>query len=101
MSDGLVFDKASYSKGDTITVTVTDSTRRQPVPAVPAVSETVNVSGTTHEGGTVTGSFVVNTPAVPAIPGDAPGTVSDSDGRPYALVAGSDTGSVAKYTAIA
>lgn len=101
MVDGLVFDKPAYNKGETITVTVTDSTRRLPVAEVPPKSETVDVTGTTHAGGTVTGEFVVNTPGVPAIPGDAPGTVTDSDGRPYALVPGSDTGTVAKYTAIA
>lgn len=97
MADGMTFDKASYNKGDTITVTVTDSGRAA-IPAGPDSHETVTFSALSSAGNVVNGSVDVVTAGTPAVPQKAPGTVSATGGRTVTLVAGSDTGTIAKFT---
>ena len=100
MPDGIVFDKSSYNKGDTITLTVTDSGRAA-VPAGPNSEEDVTASGVLSTGQIVNAVVKVITPGTPAQPAKAPGVVTLTGGRIATLVPGSDTGTVAKYTSVA
>jgi len=97
MADGITFDKASYVKGDTITVVVTDSGRAA-VPAGPDSHETATFSTALSNGQIVNGNVDVVTPGAAAVPAKSPGSVTATGGRTVAIVAGSDTGTVAKYT---
>jgi len=97
MADGIAFDKASYVKGDTITVVVTDSGRAA-LPAGPDSHETATFSTALSNGQIVNGNVDVVTPGAPAVPAKSPGSVTATGGRTVAIVAGSDTGTVAKYT---
>jgi hypothetical protein len=100
MSDGIVFDKASYAKGETITVTVTDSTRAA-IPAGADLTEDVTFSSNLSNGQVVNGVVKVVTPGTPAVPAKPAGSVTASGARTVVLVAGSDTGTVAKYSTVA
>jgi hypothetical protein len=97
MSDGIVFDKASYSKGDTITITVNDSGRAA-VPAGADLTEQVTFSTALASGQIVNGQVDVVTPGTPAVPAKPVGVVTATGGRVVVLVDGSDTGTAAKYT---
>jgi hypothetical protein len=97
-ADGITFDKASYTKGDTITIIATDSGRAA-VPAGADVTEEVSASMVLASGQIVNGVTTVTTPGSPAVPAKAPGTVAVTGGRTVAL--GSDSGTVAKYTTVA
>lgn len=99
--DGITFDKpAGYTKGDKITIIATDSGRAV-VPAGADTVEEVAASMTLASGQIVNGVTTVTTPGTPAVPAKAPGAVTVSGGRTASLVAGSDTGTVAKYTTVA
>lgn len=100
MSDGIVFDKASYNKGDQIVVTVTDSGRAA-IPAGPDIHETGTFSTVLSSGAIATGDVDVVTKGAPAVPAKGPGAVTATGGRSVAIVAGSDTGVAAKYTTVA
>lgn len=100
MADGIVFDKPSYTKGDQITVTVTDSGRAA-VPAGADTTESVVLSAVLSSGVILNEPFTVITPGAPAVPAKAPGAVTATGGRVLTLVAGSDAGTVAKYTTVA
>lgn len=100
MSDGIVFDKESYVKGDTISVTVTDSGRAA-IPAGEDSTEVVTFSAVLSSGQIVNQPLNVITKGSPAVPAKAPGAVSATGGRTVAIVSGSDTGTVAKYTTVA
>lgn len=93
--DGITTDKTSYVRGETITVTFTDSSRA----GVPEKSEPVTLTGTAGSGLVVTGPEIIL--VTPAVPAKAPGPVTDTGGHLYAIVAGSDSGTVAKFTAVA
>jgi hypothetical protein len=93
--DSMTFDQASYSPGETITLTI-DYTPD----AASSVAQTFTATATiTDSAGTTTATseapFVVNTPQ-PA--GDVV-AVTDSGNRTWAE--GSDSGSVAMFTATA
>lgn len=90
----VVFDKAAYAPGDTVTLTVTY------VPDTPSVvqeNETATVNLTDPSGNLLAGTtaaFTVNTPQA----GDL---VTVTDTGNHAWVQASDTGSVAVFTTIA
>lgn len=100
MADGLVFDKASYTKGDTITVTVTDSGRAA-IPAGQDTTEVVTFSAVLSSGQIINQPLNVITPGTSAVPAKAPGAVTATGGRTVSIVSGSDNGTVAKYTTVA
>lgn len=100
MADGITFDKSSYTKGDTITVTVTDSGRAA-IPAGQPTTETVTFSSALASGQIVNGNVDVVTPGSPAVPAKSPGGVTATGGRIVTIVSGSDTGTTAKYTTAA
>lgn len=98
MADGITFNKASYTKGETIVATVTDS-GRAPVPAGPDSHETVTLSGPLSTGQIIQGSVDVVTPGTPAVPQKDPGVIGATGGRTVAL--GAVTSTTAQYTTTA
>lgn len=100
MTDGIVPSKTSYTKGEVITVTVTDSGRAA-VPAGPDTHEDVVLSGPLSTGQIASAHIDVVTPGTPAVPQKDPGSLSATGGRTVTLVAGSATSTTAQYTTTA
>lgn len=98
MADGITTDKTSYTKGETITITVTDSGRAA-VPAGPDSHEDVVLSGVLSSGQVANAHIDVVTPGTPAVPQKDPGAVTATGGRTVTL--GAVTSTTAKYSTVA
>lgn len=98
MADGITTNKASYTKGETITITVTDSTRAA-VPAGPDTHEDLVLSATAANGQIASIHVDITTPGTPAVPQKDPGVVTASGGRTVTLSASGAT--TANYTTVA
>lgn len=98
MADGITTNKTSYTKGETVTITVTDSGRAA-APAGPDIHEDVILSGVMSSGQVASVHFDVATPGTPAVPAKDPGTVTATGGRTVSLSASGAT--TANYTTTA